>query len=64
MAHRDRRHHRVQVVKLCVCSGPLRIEEGVYGLLDDADGVVGAPVQVCSNFAKDVLRHVVEGVAC
>ena len=60
MAHRDRRHHRVQVVKLCVRPRALRVKEGVDGLLDNADGVVGAPVQVRSDFAEDVLGHVVE----
>ena len=60
--HRSRRNNRVQVVKFCVSSRPLRIEIGIDGLFNDANGVVLPPVQVGADFAKDVFGHVVEWV--
>ena len=54
----------MQVVQLAERPWVPLIEEAVYGLLDDADGVVWPPMKVGSNLLEDVLRDIVEGVVC
>ena len=60
--YRVSRHHWVQVVEGGKDAGVVGVKVGVDGLLDDADGVVGPPVQVGANLGEDVLRHIVERV--
>ena len=61
--HRPGRHDGVEVVEFREDPWAPLIKEGVDGLLDDADGVVRPAVQVGADLGKDVLRHIVEGVA-
>jgi hypothetical protein len=60
--HGMRRNDWVEVVQLGEDALVALVKEGIDGLLDDADGVVRAPVQVSPNLREDVFGHVVEGV--
>ena len=53
----------MEVIQLGVHSRMTLIKEGIYCLLDDADRVVWPSVQVGTDLGKNILRHIVEGVA-
>ena len=47
--------HWVEVVELPELARVPCIEVAVYGLLDDANGVVGLVMEVCSDFVENVV---------
>ena len=54
----------MQVIQFPEDIGMALIKEAVNRLLDDANGVVWSPMQVCANLCKDILCDVIEWVIC
>lgn len=56
-------HYRVQTVKGPVNARVFRFEIGIYGILENAEGVVWPLMQVHAHLLEDSVWHIVEGVA-